>query len=205
MIEVDGLIHLPKSSFNRAVDVLTRAFWDYELNAYFFSSDKRHEKFQRMYCKYSLNQGMIHGDILTTSPNVEGMAIWTHSDSQGHGILSALRGGGLMMIPQLGIKRVKEMLKFKDYADGVREKYAPKPHMHLTSLAVDPDKQGQGYCSKTVRPVFEYLDRIKLPCYLETQSESNVAIYEHYGFEVVSEEVIPDMGLTHWGMVRMPR
>ncbi len=205
VIEADGLIPLPESSFKRAVDILTRAFWDYELQVYMFPDESKRRKFQPLFIEYALNHGRLYGDVLTTSPNVEGIAVWTHSDSEGHGLLSAFRGGGFKMLVRFGIKQIKKMLRFKEFADSLREKYAPKPHMHVTSIAVDPEKQGQGYCSKTLRPVFEYLDKIRLPCYLETQNERNVSIYEHYGFEIVSETAVPDADMTHWGMVRPPR
>jgi predicted GNAT family N-acyltransferase len=63
--------------------------------------------------------------------------------------------------------------------------------MHLGPVAVDPELQGQGYSSKLIRPMLERLDSQELPCYLEAQSESNVSIYEHYGFEVLAKGNVP--------------
>jgi hypothetical protein len=51
------------------------------------------------------------------------------------------------------------------------------------------------------------LERIEsegLPCFLETQNEKNVPLYEHFGFEVIYRETIPEVELTNWGMVRSP-
>jgi hypothetical protein len=41
-------------------------------------------------------------------------------------------------------------------------------------------------------------------CYLETQKEQNVSLYEHYGFEVIHTDVIPGIDMKHWGMVKSP-
>lgn len=42
-------------------------------------------------------------------------------------------------------------------------------------------------------------------CYLEAQSESNVSLYEHYGFEVLAEGVVPNTDIPHWDMMRFPQ
>jgi hypothetical protein len=49
------------------------------------------------------------------------------------------------------------------------------------------------------------LERIQgegLPCFLETQNEENVSLYEHFGFEVIYKETFPETELPNWGMVR---
>ena len=38
--------------------------------------------------------------------------------------------------------------------------------------------------------------------YLETHLEKNVHIYEHFGFEVTSDGILPGTSLRHWGMVK---
>jgi predicted GNAT family N-acyltransferase len=53
--------------------------------------------------------------------------------------------------------------------------------------------------------MLERLDRQELPCYLEAQSESNVSIYEHYGFEVLAKGNVPIADIPHWDMMRLPQ
>jgi predicted GNAT family N-acyltransferase len=50
--------------------------------------------------------------------------------------------------------------------------------------------------------MFARLDKEKLPCFLETQSEKNVKIYKRYGFRVVEKGAIPDTEIPHWAMLR---
>jgi predicted acetyltransferase len=50
--------------------------------------------------------------------------------------------------------------------------------------------------------MLERADQEQMPAYLETQRPDNVPIYERFGFEVASNEVIPDTALRNWGMVR---
>jgi hypothetical protein len=39
--------------------------------------------------------------------------------------------------------------------------------------------------------MLERLDRKGTPCYLNTQNEKNVGLYEHFGFQVVDRQMIP--------------
>jgi hypothetical protein len=41
-----------------------------------------------------------------------------------------------------------------------------------------------------------------MPCYLETNSRKNVAIYRRFGFEVVLEDRMPGTELTVFAMLR---
>jgi predicted GNAT family N-acyltransferase len=50
-----------------------------------------------------------------------------------------------------------------------------------------------------------WLDMQKIPCYLNTQNENNIGLYEHYGFQVIEQLVLPDSGIVHTAMLRKPR
>jgi hypothetical protein len=56
-----------------------------------------------------------------------------------------------------------------------------------------------------VRPVLERIDREGTPCYLETNAEKNLAIYQRFGFEVISEDRMPGLKLTTFAMLRKAR
>ncbi len=49
-----------------------------------------------------------------------------------------------------------------------------------------------------------WLDMQKLPCYLNTRNEKNIGLYEHYGFRVVEQLVLPDSGIIHTAMLWNP-
>ncbi|MCF2138351.1 MAG: GNAT family N-acetyltransferase [Candidatus Thorarchaeota archaeon] len=204
-IKVEGLIPLPKSSFKRAVDVLSGAFKNDILMTYFFPDETQRQQYLPLFFEYVLKQGLVSGDVLTTSEDIEGIAIWKHSSSMNGGLLKALRHGGFKLIRKYGMGLVKKILRYIEFTSERRKKFATTPYMYLSSLAVDPEKQGQGYCSKSLRPVLAYLDRVELPCYLETESERNVSIYQHFGFEVVAECIPPETEFTHWDMIRPPQ
>ncbi len=201
---LNGLLKLSKSEIKPAVDMLTRAFWDDPLTVHLFPDQDVRKKLFPILTKFRLKQGLKYGEVYATSSKVEGLALWKHSDSVDNTLWEILRLAGLRPIMAMGRKRLTRMIELDRFASQRRMKYAVVPYLHLGPVAVDPEHQGKGYASKLIRPMLDLLDRLELPCYLEAQSETNVAIYEHYGFVILARGTLPDSDIPHWDMMRFP-
>lgn len=199
---LDGLVHLSDSSFERAVDVLTRSFWDDPLSVYLFPDEAKRKRFLPAFFEFRLKQGQLYGEVYNTSDEVEGVAIWIPYTTINSTLWRIIRTGGLKLMRLYGWTLTNCMMKINDFANKRRIEYATPPYMHLGPIAVDPEKQGKGYGSKLIRPMLTHLDEMKWHCYLEAQTESNVSLYEHYGFEIVDKGVVPDANIPHWDMIR---
>ena len=97
------------------------------------------------------------------------------------------------------------MIRLGHYPDSVHKRHAPFPHWYLQAIGVEPRLHGKGYASKLLKGKFERFDREGLACYLETQNEENISMYEHYGFEVVEEYFLPNTSFNNWAMLRKPQ
>jgi ribosomal protein S18 acetylase RimI-like enzyme len=75
---------------------------------------------------------------------------------------------------------------------------------YLFNLSIKKDAQGKGIASKLMRPMLQFCDDEKMVAYLETNKETNVGLYRHYGFDMMREEPIPKTPVTHYAMVRKP-
>jgi hypothetical protein len=53
-----------------------------------------------------------------------------------------------------------------------------------------------------LKPILARIEQEHLPCYLSTQREENIRIYQRYGFEVVEDIEIPGTDMRTWGMLR---
>jgi len=72
-------------------------------------------------------------------------------------------------------------------------------------IGVKPESRGLGIGSRLLQPVLEKADAAYLPCYLETETESNVAFCEKRGFAVATAQSVPGHDLKLWTMIRQPR
>lgn len=98
---------------------------------------------------------------------------------------------------------VRRLLRLEDF---LRTHHLRAPHHFLAILGVEPAAQGRGYSSRLLRALGERADADGLPCYLETDQEKNVRIYERHGFRVTSEHVLTELGgVRFWLMQRPPR
>lgn len=52
--------------------------------------------------------------------------------------------------------------------------------------------------------MLKFCDKENISTYLETNKESNVSLYEHFGFELSKKEFIPKSHVMHYAMVRKP-
>ena len=113
-----------------------------------------------------------------------------------------------------GEKRVTEVRPFEKndtdrvvsaMAGAIAAPAAERPCWHLSPICVEPSSRGKGVGKALVAYGLAQIQAVSQPCYLETQSEKNVAFYQACGFRVVSRTPVPGTGLDHWGMLWEPR
>ncbi len=86
--------------------------------------------------------------------------------------------------------------------DELHKNYADEPHYYLDNIGVIPIAQGKGVSSKLIRPILEMADSQKVITYTDTVTQSNVALYEHFGFQCMEESSIANTGITVWTLRR---
>lgn len=195
-------IRLEKGQIERASQVLSRAFRDDpELVGSIPDPQKRQKLLLSMF-RVSLNHALKHGEVYAFSPAIEGVAIWLPSEATEISLWTLLRSGGLGLLFRAGWRFLRKMQKDDNFARRLRRKLAPFPHWYLAVLGVAPELQGKGYASRLLEPMLTRLDEKKMPAYLETSIEDYVAIYQHFGFKVIREEMLPGSDAKIWVMLR---
>jgi ribosomal protein S18 acetylase RimI-like enzyme len=86
-------------------------------------------------------------------------------------------------------------------ADAIAAQMPPEPFWYLHVAGCEPAEQGRGFGAAAVRAG---LGRAagRLPCYLETATETNLGFYGALGFRVTGEWVVPRSPLRFWSMLR---
>jgi GNAT superfamily N-acetyltransferase len=86
-----------------------------------------------------------------------------------------------------------------------RKKHANEPHFYLDNLGALASARGKGLSSKLIRPFLQMADEQKIIAYTDTVTAANVPLYQHFGFELVEENLIEDTGITTYALKRPPR
>jgi GNAT superfamily N-acetyltransferase len=105
----------------------------------------------------------------------------------------------LFTLYPIGLVRARAVL---DRIDTLHEKHADGPHFYLDNLGVLPSARGKGVSSKLIRPFLEMADTQRTIVYTDTVTLSNVALYEHFGFQCVEQSPVSGTGLTVFGLRR---
>ena len=117
---------------------------------------------------------------------------------------SFLLSGGLELILHSGLGIIGRLLTYETYAMNLKKEFTDHYDWYLYNLSIKKDAQGKGLASKLMRPMLQFCDEERMVSYLETNKDTNVGLYHHYGFELMREEKIPETPVTHYAMVRNP-
>jgi len=150
----------------------------------------------------AVRSGFYYGEVHITSEKLEGIAVWL---SPGNTELSAgrqIRAGMYTLIFKEGWKVIARAESAMGYVSRVQRQRAPFPHWYLFLLGVNPAFQGKGHASTLIKPMLARMDEEHSPCYLETENPKSLPIYQHYGFRVLQEAIVPGTEIRQWAMLR---
>ena len=197
------IVPLTSNGFQTAGSLLTRAFINDPLyKAVIPDADKRETALvwlhQRV-IQYCYLYGVMH-----THSDAQGVACWLPPGQTDISMLRILRTGLFAMPFYMGLLPFSRFNAYMNVSDALRKKHAPEPYWYLWVLGVDPSSQRQGIGGRLMQPVLEQADKEGIPCYLETENEQNIGVYQRLGFNVVESKAIPIINITTWALLREP-
>ncbi len=199
--KLDALYPLQKRDVPQAAAVLVDAFehdpiWQVVLSDTTPTQKAGAFETPLLYC-------LKYGEVYTTSENLEGIAAWMLGDLAVMTPWRMVRSGAMRAALKMGWKVAKKMEPIFGPLDADRQEIMKgRSFTYLQIIGVAPALQGQGFGGKLLRALIEESERTRTPLYLETETESNVRMYERFGFVVVKENVLPVIHLPMWEMVR---
>lgn len=199
---LNNLFRLTRAQVKPASEVLARAFNDDPQLIRFVSEPRKRQELLRSMFRMVLSHAVGHGEVYAVSPKMEGIAIWLPSGVPDITLWEALRGGGLSLLFKGGWEFMRKMKLDEDFIKRLRQRLVPTPHWYLAVLGVDPKVQGKGCASRLLKPMLARLDAERLPGYLEASTEDYVPLYQHFGFRVIQETMLPGSGSKMWIMLR---
>ena len=205
MMERGRVVHLTKRQRERAAEALASAFLHDPMWSVVLPDEAtRADAFRPMW-KALIDFTRVYGEVYTTD-GVEGAACWVAPGNTKMSVWKMLRTGfglprSMMRLPEDARQRFFGMMRFIDKHHG---ELMTGPHWYLWVLGVAPENQRRGIGSRLMAPTLQRAVEEGIPCYLETQTEGNVAFYRNLGFDVLREEREPVGDLPIWFMARRP-
>ena len=203
-IEKAGLYLVGKKDLDRLAEVAADAYKDYPLHNW-LTKGKYDKTASELIMQISLKTMTEDAVIYADSEEMNGFAVWLPFGFTGSKTIPFLANGGLKLILHSGPGIIGRLLTYETYAMNLKKEFTDNYDWYLYNLSIKKDAQGKGLASKLMRPMLQFCDDEKMIAYLETNKESNVGMYRHYGFDLMKEELIPKSPVTHYAMVRHPK
>lgn len=199
--EIKDLCIMQKANTDSFIDCFADGFRGYSLMDY-FCNGKCDKKKTGLIWGVSIKgyNGKLLGVGDSENPNAA--ALFAPPEVHDPDLLTYIRAGGLKLVCRFGIKGTVRMESFESFADKIKEKYVTDNCWYLFGFVSRSESRGMGYGSKVLSPVLSYFDRTQQNCYLETLEKKNVALYEHFGFELMESVKLPESDLTLFSMLR---
>jgi ribosomal protein S18 acetylase RimI-like enzyme len=204
IIQKAGLYIVQEKDLDRLAKVAADAYKDYPLHNW-FTNGKYDARASELIMQISLKTMTEDAVIYADSEEINGFAVWLPFGFTGSKTLPFLMNGGLNIILHSGLGIIGRLLTYETYAMNLKKEFTDNYDWYLYNLSIKKDAQGKGLASKLMRPMLKFCDDERMVAYLETNKSVNVGIYQHYGFNLMKEELIPKTPVTHYAMVRYPK
>ncbi len=146
-----------------------------------------------------------YGGLYAPSEKLEGVIGWVPGQFDDMTMWRVLTGGGMNAAMRMGASVSKKMLPvFKPISDDRHRYMAGRKYLYILIVGVHPELHGRGFGGRLISAAIEKAEAEKIPVYLETETEGNVKMYEHFGFKVLQQISLPLIDVPMWEMLREP-
>jgi len=178
---------------------LARAFFDDPLMGFILKDEAtRDSKMPRLF-KLMFKLGLPHGACDVT-PGYEAAALWRPPGAWEIPWWQYITNGS-EFLGVFGFSGARHVTAVMDF---IEKRHPHEPHWYLQAIGTDTAKQGKGFGGVAIRRHLAIADAAGMPAYLESSKETNIPIYQSFGFEVTGEIKLPG-GPTLWPMWRKAR
>ena len=117
-------------------------------------------------------------------------------------LLDYVKAGGIKMFFKFGLRRIIRLTRFNIEIEQIGKRFRADDDGYLMAFATRLDKQGQHYGKPLIMALLNHLDATGESCYLETLEAKNVALYQHFSFQLTGQTESKMGGLTLYSMRR---
>lgn len=199
--EIEKLYRMEKKDIDNFAECAALAYKDYPLFQYLTGGTCKHEVIKTIISSsiYSMKNQVIG---FSTKKSADAVALFAPPRYTGSKTIPFLIGGGIKLLFIAPPSTFLRLLRYENHAMKLKKNHTNHECWYLYNVTVKPEFQKNGNCSKLLKPMFEYFDRIGQDCYLETHDEQNIKLYEHLGFNLIETSEIPKTNIKHYSLHR---
>ena len=198
-----GLYLVSKKEIDKLAEGAMDAYQNYPLHNW-LSGGTYNPLLSKLLMKVSLKTMIDNGIIYADSSELNGFTAWMPPNYTGTKALPFMLKGGFNLIRNFGFDIIKKLTEYDDFAMNLKKKFTEHNDWYLFNLSVKKDAQGKGIASKLLNPMLEFLNKQNSVCHLETNRDTNVPFYEHFGFKMMEKGFIPQSDVMHYAMTKLP-
>jgi ribosomal protein S18 acetylase RimI-like enzyme len=187
MIQVNDFYKLTHDDIEKGSEVLRNAFIDYPTFRYLFPDLNEREKKLRQIMRFFLKCGLIHGNVIAPSKDIEGISIWYKSKDLNFSLGSLLKAGLISLLLNLGTKSFNRFKRLGDTKKSNRDKIIEEEYYFLDVIGIDPSFARRGYAKLLIDSILLQVDKENMSCFLETSNIKNIDYYSRHGFDLLSK------------------
>lgn len=205
----DEIIHVPLEHAEYVQEIVAQAFFNDPFMIFLFPSESHRMEEMKVFCSVMVAHAFKNGEIVAIKSQTSksrnpyaAVSLWYHGTKAFGSIWSYIRVGAIKFLWCSFRQRLTKLQTLQNKIELIHKTQVDKNHYYLSLLAADPDFKGQGYVSRHLKSIFRDLDQKKIPTYLETMNSENVALYQHFGYQIVGEVEAKEFNLHTWAMLR---
>jgi len=200
------LYRVQKGDVMRASKVLADAFQHDPLWNKICEREPDMKKRLSLFFEVSVRYCLKYGEVYAPSEALEGVMGFVPGKYADMNVWHMIRSGSMGSAMRIGLNAAKKMAPvFKLVNEDRRKHMAGHTFLHLSVVGVATELQGKGFGRKLIDEAIGKSERERLHLYLETETEENVKMYEHFGFKLLKKITLPIVDLPMWEMVREPQ
>ena len=196
-----GVTRLTSKDTDWAANILKQAFFTDPLLNYIYGDEIEKPGKLNWFFRVTFRLVALYCDCLSTAEQI-GVLMMLPPDQANMTIDKMVRSGLWAAPFKMGWASFSRMMTFMDFAEKEHKAATSSDHYYIMTVGVLPERQGAGIGKKLMVKALELVDANPMPCYLETQNQTNFPFYQRFGFDVVSDKEMPNGGLHNWGMLR---
>lgn len=200
------LYRVQKGDTTRVGKVLANAFQHDPLWNKIYEGEPDLQKRFRAHFEVPVRYCLKYGEVYATSENLEGIVAWVPGEYAEMTAWRIIRSGAMIAAFRMGSNTAKKMSSiFKPIAEDRLKHMAGCTFLYIYVVGVSTELHGKGFGRTLIDAAIEKAEREGLQLYLETETEENVRMYEHFGFSLLKTVTLPIIGLPMWEMVWRPK